>query len=371
MISVNRPKPHITTEIPQLRFELNGRFPAPLASQLYQRGSKSANPELLAQYINTWIRTFGPMDHHVDGDFEHFVENMARVDAATRSFGYENTTVELNPTPNMSALYNFADGCPVLPDEATLPDFVFGPVVSCSNGHPGPHDRGPAGCYWNIPAFKELSGRRWMLAGLRPDDQNEPDLLGVLQSMFDDGIRRFVVKGTVPKSLLEQFTLTVRPTSLYGRDCEIPAEVLDATMHLEGESDVFLVQEHIPMTHEYRFFMAGAQPAAGAGCIEHFTPLDHDFDGSDFDPRTESVRGSGDVSSTPVLVERMRQFATQAGSVVHAQASDLGAAWVMDLAINADTDEVIVIELNPARNAGLYAASPGAWMSEVRNYLAS
>jgi hypothetical protein len=43
----------------------------------------------------------------------------------------------------------------------------------------------------------------------------------------------------------------------------------------------------------------------------------------------------------------------------------------MDLAINADTDEIVLIELNPARNAGLYASSPSTWMEAVRDWVST
>jgi hypothetical protein len=122
------------------------------------------------------------------------------------------------------------------------------------------------------------------------------------------------------------------------------------------------------MVDEYRFFMAGNQPASGAGCIEHFTPLDSR--GTAFDGRTEGKRGSGMVAENTVTVDRLRAFAADAGRILHEQAPELGAAWVMDLGINQATDEVVLIELNPARNAGLYASCPSAWMGAVRDSLA-
>lgn len=357
-----------TSTSPKLLLEYNGRFRAPLSTELYSRALQSGNPVLLAQYINTWVRTIGPMEHHEDGDFEHFVENMARFDAASRAFGYLNTTIKHSPSKHLSALCRFIDGSPVLPDDEEHPDFVFGPVASWGNRHSHEDDSNPADHYWDIPAFRELSGRKWTLAGFHPDDQNELDLLAVLQSMFDDGIRNFVVKGTAPKSLLVRFTLSVRPTSLYGLDNEIPSEITDAAMHREGDSNVFLVQERIPMVDEYRVFMAGDKPASGAGCIEHYTPLDGR--GNAFDVRLEGVRGSGEITEKPELADRMRRFAETAGAVLHLQAQKLGAAWVMDLAVNSETGEIVVIELNPARNAGLYASSPSAWMQNVRDWLA-
>jgi hypothetical protein len=356
--------PTLTKTAPQLLLEFAGQFPAPMPEQLQHE-----NAPLLAQYLNSWTRTFGGPNHREDGDFEHFVENMARFDAASRAFGYQNTTIRHIAGEHLSSLCEF-NGAPILPaEEAELPvpDFTFGPVASWGSSHAQERRSDPADHYWDIPAFEALSGRRWALAGYCPDDQNEPDLLGVLQGMFDDGVRCFVVKGTAAKTLLVDFTLTVRPTSLYG-DSEIPSEILDGVLHREGHSRVFLVQEHIPMIDEYRFFMAGNQPASGAGCIEHFTPLDSR--GTAFDGRVEGKRNSGGVRDDLDVVNRLRDFAAAAGALLHEQAPDLGAAWVMDLAINQATDEVVLIELNPARNAGLYASSPSAWMGAVRDWVA-
>lgn len=354
--------PTVTRTAPKLLLEFAGQYPAPLPRDLQHE-----NTALLGQYLNSWTRHFGELNHRSDGDFEHFVETMARFDAAWRAFGTENTTVRNLIRPDVESLCDF-HGAPLL--SAGDPDFVFGPIASWGSGHGNTRGEGVADDYWNIPAFEALSGRRWQLAGFLPDDQNEPDLLAVLQGMFDDGVHDFVVKGTQPKTLLVKFSLTVRPTDLIGRGTEIPSEITDSALHLEGRSNVFLVQEAIPMIHEYRFFMAGPRPVSGAGCIEKFTPLDST--GSSFDGRTEGRRGSGAVSDTwDEVVKPMLHFAADAGALLHEQAPELGPAWVMDLAVNAETGQIVVIELNPARNAGLYASSPSAWMGGVRDYLAA
>jgi len=357
--------PTPTKTAPQLLLEFNGDFPAPMPQQL-----RHWNTPMLSNLMHSWSRTFGNPSYREDGDFEHFIENMARFDAASQAFGKENTRILHVAGEHLSSLCEF-NGAPILPAEAALlpaPDLVFGPVANWGGESHGQRASDPADHYWEIPAFESLSGRRWALAGYFPDDQNEPDLLGVLQGMFDDGIRRFVVKGTAAKTLLVKFELTVRPTQIFGGSSEIPFEIMNASAHLEGRSGVFLVQEYIPMVDEYRFFMAGDSPASGAGCIEHFTPLD--ALSSDFDERVEGKRGSGNVRRDADVVDRLLDFATAAGKELYRQAPALGAAWVMDLATNQETGEVVLIELNPARNAGLYASNPLAWMRAVRDHVA-
>ena len=348
---------------PTLQLEFVGQYPAPPAERL-----RHANAALLEQYLNSWTRAFGEPNYQEDGDFENFVETMARFDAAGRAFGYGNTTVINQAGEHLFAHFQLSDGAPILPGEEVEPDFVFGPVATWGYGHQ--HRSGDstiADRYWDIPAFKGLSGRRWELAGFYPDDPGARDIVQVHQAMFDDGVRDFVVKGTEPKTLLEMFSLTARPEELYGG--ELPSDLTDGVMHREGNSAVFLVQERIPMTFEYRVFMAGPNPVAAAGCIEDYTPLDSR--GAVFDPRFEEMRGSGDVVWNQMLADEMKLFARHAGQLLYGQAPQLGAAWVMDLARNADTGEIVVIELNPARNAGLYASSPNAWMEGIRSHLTS
>lgn len=349
---------------PQLLLEFVSGFPAPPAERLQHE-----NSGLLSQYLQSWTRMFGEPNHREDGDFEHFVENMARFDAAGLAFGYGNTTVLNHAGEHLVAHFQLLDGAPVLPGEETAPDFVFGPVATWGRGHQHRSNEGSnlADHYWDIPAFRELSGRRWELAGFYPDDPNARDLLEVLQDLFDDGVRSFVVKGTEPKTMLVTFDLAQRPVSLYGD--EIPSEITDGVMHREGQSNVFLVQERIPLVHEYRFFMAGPAPASGAGCIEHFTPLDGRGDA--FDIRVEDVRGSGTVANNDAMVRALKAFASQSGARLYGQAPQLGHAWVMDVALNPATGQFVVIELNPPRNAGLYASSPQAWMAAVRGHIMS
>lgn len=346
---------------PTLQLEFVSQYPAPPAERL-----RHGNTALLEQYLNSWTRMFGGPNHQEDGDFENFVETMARFDAAGRVFGYGNTTVKNHAGEHLVSHFQLLDGAPILPGEEAVPDFIFGPVATWGQGH---HHRNEGidivDRYWDIPAFKELSGRRWELAGFYPDNPADRGILQVIQGMFDDGVRSFVVKGTEPKTLLVKFELANRPASLFGSG--IPSAVMDGVMHREGHSGVFLVQEWIPMVHEYRIFMAGPAPVAGAGCIEDFTPLNGLGDA--FDARTEGVRGEGEIVNDPARVAELVGFARTAGALLHSQAPELGAAWVMDLAQNPVTGEIVVIELNPPRNAGLYASSPAAWMEGVRNYL--
>lgn len=366
------PLTHITA--PQLTLSFRGDYPAPAREIL----DAQPNQPLMSQYITSWERAFGPLNHSEDADLEHWVEMAARFDAAWRAFGSENTLLQRMASVEVVAgTYSKleeviesvcrVDGT-VVPDESADPDFTFGPLMGWGNSHGGSQDNNPADHYWDIPDFRQLSGRRWLMAGYYPDDPSHPDLLAALQELFDQGVRKFVVKGTSAKTLLEIFELTVRPTSLYSHDSEIPENATNGVMHLEGRSKVFMVQEFIPLVHEYRFFMAGNKPVAGAGCVEHFTPLDH-LNESAFDPQVQAKRSASEVRENPGVVGQMLAFAQDAGAMLFHQAPDLGAAWVLDIAINPLTGSPVVIETNPARNAGLYASAPEAWLSGIRDWV--
>lgn len=351
---------------PQLLLEFRGDYPAPMPEIL----AAHPNQALMNQYNSSWERAFGPLHHSEEADLEHWVEMAARFDSASRAFGAQNARIKHLAGNHLESLCNF-DGRPILPSEVAAlkaPDFTFGPVMGWGGRHHETQIHNIADHYWDIPDFRQLSARRWLMAGYYPDDASHPDIVQALQTLFDAGVRKFVVKGTASKTMLEIFELTVRPTNLYGSETEIPDALTDGVMHLEGKSEVYMVQEFVPMIHEYRFFMAGNTPVASAGCVEHFTPLDH-LGKSAFDSQIETKRSASEVEENPSLVGRMLAFARDAGAMLFHQAPELGAAWVLDVAINAATGEPVVIETNPARNAGLYASDPEVWMIGVRNWV--
>ena len=129
----------------------------------------------------------------------------------------------------------------------------------------------------------------------------------------------------------------------------------------EGRKDAFVVSEVIPMTNEYRVFVIDGVAVSGAGCIEEFTPLDNL--GADFDPQMRAHRGNGiaadddsPVRSDPALRDRYLDFINE--HLIGLAPED--ATVVIDLALNTDTDEIVVIEANSVSNAGLYASNPQA-----------
>lgn len=355
-MTITLPTSNAGTSSPRALLEFYSQYPAPMPELLVHE-----NQELLNRYLTSWSTYLGPLNHSEDADFEHFVETAARFDSALHAFGPEDCVLVNSQTPSVVTITDLRTGA-ILPDHGQDEDFVWGPVASkWGSSHGLPTD--PADAYWKIPAFKEFAGRELALAGFCTEDGH--DIVDVLGELFDQGVRDFVVKGTASKTMLERFILSSKPTSLFGSG--IPEEVYGGAMHREGRAEVFLVQEAICMLDEYRLFMVGPNPVTGAGCIEEFTPLDGI--GETFDPRVSGLRSHAEVRTDPARVAELVAFGRELGASLFAQAPDLGTTWVLDVAMNPETGTPIVIELNPSRNAGLYASRPEIWMSAAQTYL--
>ena len=158
---------------PTVRLCFNGRYPAPPSAEL-----RHPNAAVLDRYLDTWTTAFGPLNHQPGADFEHFVEMTARFDAALRAFGPENAVVINEPETTTDPA---GDG------------FTFGPVSTWfGSDH---HATGSTDTYWANPAFRELSGRRWELAGLYPEDPQAVDLIDVLQGLDIRLLDHIIVAG--------------------------------------------------------------------------------------------------------------------------------------------------------------------------------
>lgn len=126
-----------------------------------------------------------------------------------------------------------------------------------------------------------------------------------------------------------------------------------------GRKDAFLLQEFSVMEHEYRVFVVDGKPVAGAGCIEEFTPLNND--GNAFDQQTRRHRiaefcEKSAVTQSPDIVARYQAAAPAMAEAV-CQGHPGLRTFVMDLCMI--NDEVSIVEVNRARNCGLYAMNYG------------
>ncbi len=122
----------------------------------------------------------------------------------------------------------------------------------------------------------------------------------------------------------------------------------------EGDRDAILVQEHVEMRHETRFFVINAQIVTGSGCIESDTPIQNG-EGLRFPARSEPHRNHGRIGVHPSEASALRQHAERFVAALAEEAPEM-AHYVVDCALKPDGTPV-VIELNPIAESGLYAAS--------------
>ncbi|MEJ6002582.1 hypothetical protein [Paucibacter soli] len=141
-----------------------------------------------------------------------------------------------------------------------------------------------------------------------------------------------------------------------------------------GKMGAFIVQSHVVMEHEYRMVVVSGYLVGGAGCIEEFTPLDNG--GFHFDTRTRRSRGSfgskcSVIDSHPEIVKQYLKASPQIIKDLREAEYGTGAdvphgpeTFVLDLCLV--NGNVAVVEVNPARNFGLYAMNYQGIMVAMR-----
>lgn len=218
--------------------------------------------------------------------------------------------------------------------------------------------------YAETETFHAFAGRRMALADM-PGEQAHLRASNPLARTGAGGdvaeaIRSFAggrcfVKVVWPAKSEAPFRLEV-PTSCSREQAK--GLFLDATGYLsaarEGDRDAILIQEHVEMRHEMRFFVVNTQIVTGTGCVESDTPMQNGDD-LRFSGRTEVRRGDGRVGCYPTEAARLREFAERFVAALADEAPEI-AHYVVDCALKADGTP-IVIELNPIAESGLYAAS--------------
>lgn len=221
------------------------------------------------------------------------------------------------------------------------------------------------------PMTVRHSGRPCVLAGLAPHPSevadypewlpDSVDAADVMADLAELGFAHAVLKNSQSKSGIWRLPVSIDP--------EVNRRVINdtetglgwTTVRLSGVPEMLLVQAWVPLEHEYRVFVVDGVPVSGAGCIEEFTPLDS-LSGVPFDVRTRRLRGhlgTGEpspIETVPGLSSRYELFVRMA-----LELSDepwARGTFVVDLAVRADTQEIVVVEVNELSNSGLYASDP-------------
>lgn len=126
-----------------------------------------------------------------------------------------------------------------------------------------------------------------------------------------------------------------------------------ALEHLAGVPGAFLVQQEVAMRREYRLFVVGHRPVAGAGCVDRHTPAD--CRAAPFDAAVERTRGDGGVVRDPGAVAALVAFGRDVAAELAAEEPRL-TDYTLDVAVGPRGP--LVVELNGLRNSGLYACDP-------------
>ena len=182
------------------------------------------------------------------------------------------------------------------------------------------------------------------------------DFYGALLWMWHRGVPEVVVKSAHRKAGVSRIHTAPTLRELHSAIASDDVLCWTATPDAAPMSG-FLIQEWVPMTYEYRFFIVDRCVVTGAGCVEEFTPLNRL--GDTFDPQMRAYRGNGIAANTdspveerPNLVQRYLDFITPVAQELPFDMSTV----VVDVALDTRTDAPIIVEFNTLPNSGLYAS---------------
>lgn len=183
------------------------------------------------------------------------------------------------------------------------------------------------------------------------------ELFNALLWLHDRGAREAVVKLGIRKAGVSRIPLSPKLDEVRAAVTDDDVLCWNATPDAAPPSG-FLVQEWVPMTHEYRFFAVDGVLVTGAGCVEEFTPLDHHRVDGRFDAAMREWRGNGINGGSPSPVMRMPQRVSRYAEFLAPIAEGLPHGQrtvVIDVATRAQSGDPLIVEFNSLPNAGLYA----------------
>ncbi len=201
--------------------------------------------------------------------------------------------------------------------------------------------------YYSFQTFLNNSGRDIVLCGLS-DDEKEIHLFDVIVDFSNKGIQKAVLKATEVKSGLELIEI---PPDLKRQDVEkvLPDYFWDMFINKEGYANCFTLQEFVNMDKEYRFIVIDGELVCGSGTDPKLTPLDNQ---GLFDRKVFSKINNERVVLSNDLIKKYKDFALKVISLNKLE-QPLLLDYTLDVAICGDN--MLIVELNPLDNFGLYA----------------
>ena len=239
--------------------------------------------------------------------------------------------------------------------------------------------------YGEMASFHRHAGRKLRLADMPGDAEHAAGrrpvfALGATSQSLGAAMRALAPGAVMVKQVYPAKEL---PLLSYDLDSEITEDdckrlFIDAVgfhfARFEGDPSSLLVQEKITMTHETRFFVIDGKVVTGAACIEHHTPQQNPDPDQRLNPIWEIRRNKGEmdtrcITARQTTAELMLAFADRVAQEIAEEAPAL-RAYTLDVALGADGTPLI-IELNPADNAGLYGISAQAYLRAILAYAQS
>lgn len=284
-------------------------------------------------------RVLGRTQESDAGDDELFLEDVARLASVRRFVDDDRIWVR-----HAGRVFNVGNGAEFVGEESAL--FRWGPMSRAESAlNPIPSEQ-VADRYHELPMFERHAGRKLAVA-----DATIESLVEAIREVAPAS-GKVVVKATRAKYALERLNVTDGiERALFDSDV-----LTLALMHLDGDRDAFLVQEHIDMTFERRYFVVDHLTVTSAGAVEEYTPYDRVVPHSDPRTRRRRVVSDPDIIWAPEQTKVLSDFARQVAQEVKSSPwRKQLTEYVLDVALGPDGKPVIV-EFNGIRNSGLYAA---------------
>jgi hypothetical protein len=314
------------------------------------RTSPPAVKDRFDQLVAMWSRHVPPHAADGAGDYEDFVEQAVRLEAALDTFGAESVWLVISTDIDTAVNAGTGETRPVVELE-DLPR--YGTQPSRRHEDVDMEQARLAASYYRYEAFLSRAGRRLVVCGFGCED-GSVELGDILASWAAEGVRRAFLKSVRIKQFA--FPVDVPEGFRAGAGAKVVYDALDyGAMALEGRPESLIAQEFVAMEYEYRVFVVGNTLVSAAGCIEEFTPLDNQ--GEAFDTQLRRHRqAKTPVERAPEIAGLLTDFAREAVAALAHEVPEL-TDYVIDVALGPDGVPLIV-ELNSLLNAGLYASRP-------------
>lgn len=221
--------------------------------------------------------------------------------------------------------------------------------------------------YIIMDAFKRHAGRKFFVSDMPGNERQTGSNLSIENAIHEFRGHDCIIKQTKPIKSFPLVNLSV-PKNVSLQECSALfwSHFEYQPMRFEGLKNSLLTQEVIPMRYETRFFVIDGKVITGAGCVESLTPMQN-TNKDLFHNVMEKRRNSGELEESPDIMNILQLQAKSIASEIHDEYPELHA-YTLDLAINGKTGQPVIIELNPATNAGLYAINTDALVSAIIEY---